>query len=88
MDPKDPIFHAFFDIDAFDILPQAYDGGTPIIRGVYDPTDPDHRLMAIVNFNTDISQFWEFSESGYMPIQDSNEAYKLGVNYVVYSLTH
>lgn len=88
MDPKDPIFHAFFDIDSFDILPQAYDTSSPVIRGIYDSTDPDRRLMAIINFNTDVSQFWEFSETGMMPVRDSNEAYKLGVNYIIYGLTH
>jgi hypothetical protein len=84
----DPIFHCFFDIDSLDILPQAYDGGLPVIRGIYDDKDPDHRLMAVINFNTDVSQFWEFSDSGFLPIDESNEAYKLGVNYVIYGLTH
>jgi hypothetical protein len=83
----EPIFHTFFDIDSLAILPQAYDGGAPVIRGIYDPADP-HRLMAIINFNTDVSQFWEFSDTGFAPVQDSNEAYKLGVNYIVYGLTH
>jgi hypothetical protein len=88
MTAADPIFHVFFDIDSLDILPQAYDGGAPIIRGIYDDSDPAHRLMAIINFNTDISDFWEFSDEGIMPVAESNEAYKLGVNYVVYGLTH
>jgi Domain of unknown function (DUF4159) len=45
-------------------------------------------MMAIVNFNTDISNFWEFSGTGMTPVDESNEAYKLGVNYIVYGLTH
>ena len=45
-------------------------------------------MMAVVNFNTDISNFWEFSGPGYRPVEESNEAYKLGVNYVVYAMTH
>ena len=32
--PADPIFHAFFDIDSFDILPQDYDGGAPSSAGL------------------------------------------------------
>ena len=39
------------------------------------------RLMMIVNYNTDISQSWEWSGTGLRPIDDTNEAYKLGVNY-------
>jgi uncharacterized protein DUF4159 len=42
----------------------------------------------IVNYNTDISQFWEWSGLGLRPIDETNEAYKLGVNYLVYGLTH
>ena len=32
--------------------------------------------------------FWEFSATGFRPIDESNEAYKLGVNYIIYGLTH
>ena len=46
------------------------------------------RLMAIANFNTDVSDFWEFAMTGFKPIEESNEAYKLGVNYIIYGMTH
>ena len=42
----------------------------------------------IVNYNTDISQFWEWSGRGLRPVPDTNEAYKHGVNYVMYGMTH
>ena len=45
-------------------------------------------LQIIVNFNTDISQFWEWSGTGLRSISDTNESYKLGVNYLIYGLTH
>lgn len=86
--PDAPIFHAFFDINSFDLLPQAYDGGAPVIRGIYEDNDPNKRLLAIINFNTDVSQFWEFSGEGFLPVDASNEAYKLGVNYIIYGMTH
>ena len=44
--------------------------------------------MMIINYNTDISQFWEWSGMGLRPIDDTNEAYKPGVNYGLYGLTH
>ena len=46
------------------------------------------RLLAIANYNNDISEYWEFSNQGFAPIDDTNEAYKLGVNYIIYGLTH
>jgi hypothetical protein len=88
LDPSNPIFHAFFEIKSFDILPQAYDRGPPVLRGLFEDNDPSKRMIAIINFNTDVSQYWEFSGDGFMPVELSNEAYELGVNYVVYGLTH
>ena len=82
-----PIFHSFFEIASLDI-PQAYIGGRPVFRGLFEDNDPNKRLQMIVNFNTDISQFWEWSGTGLRPIADTNESYKLGVNYIIYALTH
>jgi hypothetical protein len=88
LDPKHPIFHSFFEIDSFDVIPQSYDMARPQIRGIFEDNDPSKRLMAIINFNTDVSDFWEFSATGFRPIDESNQAYKLGVNYIMYGLTH
>ena len=46
------------------------------------------RIMVMINYNTDISEFWEWSDTGFKPIDESNEAYKLGVNYIIYGMTH
>ena len=62
--------------------------GRPLLRGLFEDNDPHKRLMMMVNFNTDVSNFWEFSGTGLRPIEGANEAYKLGVNYVVYGMTH
>jgi hypothetical protein len=88
MDAKHPIFHSFFEIDSLANFPQAYNAGPPVFRGVYEDNDPQKRLQMIVNYNTDISQFWEWSGRGLRPFDETNEAYKLGVNYLVYGLTH
>ena len=88
MAPSDPIFHSFYEINSLSIIPQNYDRGRPILQGIYEDNDPSKRLLAIVNFNTDVSQYWEFSGEGFTPIPESNEAYKLGVNYIIYAMTH
>jgi hypothetical protein len=88
MNATHPIFHSFFEINDLSIIPQAYNAGQPIFRGVYEDNDPSKRLTMIVNYNTDISQYWEWSGTGLRPIDDTNEAYKLGVNYIIYGLTH
>ncbi len=88
MDASHPIYHSFFEIPSLDIVPQAYNAGKPVFRGVYQDNDPKKRLMMIINYNTDISQFWEWSGRGFRPIDETNEAYKLGVNYVMYGMSH
>ena len=88
LDASHPIFHSFFEINRLDIIPQAYIAGTPIFRGLYEDNDPRKRLQILVDYNTDVSQFWEWSGTGLRPIDDTNEAYKLGVNYIIYGLTH
>ena len=88
LDPTHPIFHSFFEIPSFDILPQAYDYGRPVLRGVFEDNDPRKRLVAMINYNTDISEYWEEGGMGFRPIWETNEAYKLGVNYIMYAMTH
>jgi hypothetical protein len=88
MQPSHPIFHTFFEIASLDNFPQAYNSGQAIFRGVFEDNDPRKRLQMIVNYNTDISQFWEWSGRGFRPFDETNEAYKLGVNYLIYGLTH
>jgi Domain of unknown function (DUF4159) len=88
LDGTHAIFHSFFEIEHPQDYPNYYDQGKPIYRGIFEGTDPTKRLIAIINYNTDISEFWEFSATGLRPIDESNDAYKLGVNYVVYGMTH
>jgi len=60
----------------------------PSIRGIHENNDPRKRLIAIINFNTDNSDFSEYSGTGLKPVDESNEAFELGVNYIIYGLTH
>ena len=91
MDTSHPIFHSFFEIttDTLDNFPQAYNSGTAgVPRRLRGQRSRRKRLLMIVNYNTDISQFWEWSGRGLRPVDDTNEAYKLGVNYLMYGMTH
>ncbi|NIP83410.1 MAG: DUF4159 domain-containing protein [Gemmatimonadetes bacterium] len=87
MDADHPLFHAFFEIESLDIL-ESYRGRRAEFYGVFEDNDPTGRLLAIVNYNTDIGDYFEYSDTGWLPVDMSNEAYKLGVNYWMYALTH
>lgn len=88
LDVSHQLFNQFFEITSLDIFPQAYNAGRPIFRGVFEDNDIRKRMQVFVAYNTDISQFWEWSGRGFRPIADTNEAYKLGVNAIIYGLTH
>ncbi|HKO16374.1 MAG TPA: DUF4159 domain-containing protein [Gemmatimonadaceae bacterium] len=86
LEESNPIFHSFYDVK-LDIIQQTY-RGIPVYYGIYEDNDPKKRLLLVLNYNNDIGEYWEFSDEGFDPIALTNEAYKLGVNYVIYALTH
>ena len=89
LDGTHPIFHSFFEIpNPLKFLPPYDRELKPSYLGLFEDNDPGKRLMAIVNYNNDISEYWEYSGQGFAPVSDENEAYKLGVNYIIYGLTH
>jgi hypothetical protein len=60
-------------------------GTVPHWRGIYD----DHgRLMVAMTFNQDVGDSWEFADEPSYPEKYSRLGIRLGVNYVVYSMTH
>jgi hypothetical protein len=91
LDGTASVFHSFFEIPHPETLaPPAIYGGrfVPSYWGLFEHNDRRKRLMAIANVNNDISEYWEFSDTGIAPVDLTNEAYKFGVNYVMYALTH
>jgi hypothetical protein len=81
------VFDSFFRIEPLKVIPP-YGPRNPQWYGIFEDNDPTKRLMVVFNFNNDIAEYWEYSDQGYYPIELSNEAYKLGVNYIVYGHTH
>jgi uncharacterized protein DUF4159 len=88
LDGTSKVFHSFFEIDHPESLAPPYGGLPTSYWGLFENNDPNKRLMAIANVNNDISEYWEFSDTGIAMVDLTNEAYKFGVNYVIYGLTH
>ena len=86
LDASHPIFHSFFEIDSLEFL-TSYNG-QPTYYALFEGNDPKKRVMVIANRDNDLGEYWEFSDTGYAPVDLSNEAYKYGVNYMMYALTH
>ncbi|HXK60992.1 MAG TPA: DUF4159 domain-containing protein [Acidobacteriota bacterium] len=90
-----PVFHCFFDVKEliqvpgiqylYSGRPYEKDGFVPHFRGVFDDTG---RLMVMINFNSDIGDAWEWADYPPYPEKWSSTAYRLGINYIIYAMTH
>ena len=90
-----PVFHCYYDFQTFPQIPgiralmggRMYerDGKVQQCRGIFDDK---RRLMVLINWNTDIGDGWEEAATPGYERQWSDQAYRLGVNYAVYAMTH
>jgi hypothetical protein len=87
LDRTHKIFDTFFRMKTID-FPHPLLGFLPNYFGIFEDNDPAKRLMVIANHNNDVAEYWEWSGRGLFPVDPSNEAYKLGVNYYMYAMTH
>jgi Domain of unknown function (DUF4159) len=95
LDGADPIFHAVYDISDRYQVPGARSIGTGSTekcyncparwRGIYDDRG---RLMVAICFQSDLGDSWEWADSPQYPEKYSALGIRIGVNYVVYSMTH
>jgi hypothetical protein len=88
LDNTHHIFDSFFKIQDIDAIVHPMSRIKPSYYGVYEDNDPSKRLMVVANYDNDVPEYWEWSGQGLFPFDASNEAYKLGVNYMIYGLTH
>ncbi len=104
LEAKDQIFHSVFDLDDRYQVPGAQfiftrsvcekcatsgppgvGGDTPHWRGIYD----DHgRVMVAMCHNMDLGDSWEHADDPRYPERYSALGMRIGVNYVVYAMTH
>jgi hypothetical protein len=87
LDASHRIFHSFFEINELN-LPHPYVNAPPAFYGVFEDNDPNGRMMALVLYNSDVAEYWEYSGTGYLPVDTTNDAYKIGINFAIYAMTH
>ncbi len=99
---QDSVMHVLYDIQEKDLtfIPGSRHlrrgpGGTtevvqpagtqPAWRAIYDDKD---RMVVAINFNTDVGDAWEFADVPYYPEAMTTLAYRYGINYIIYAMTH
>jgi hypothetical protein len=67
------------------LLIQQPPGTEPSWRGMYDS---GNRLVVAINFNMDMADAWEFADDPEYPEAKTSLAYRFGINYILYAMTH
>lgn len=90
----DPIFHTVFDLKERHRIPglnvvngPGYERGgvVPHWRGILDDNG---RVQIAICFNMDLGDAWEWADHPEYPERYASLAYRLGINYIIYALTH
>jgi hypothetical protein len=87
IDVTHPIFQTFFELKMLDV-PHPSEGVVPRYMALFEDNDPGGRVVALANHNGDLAEYWEWSAEGLYSEDPTNNAYRLGVNYIVYGMTH
>jgi hypothetical protein len=91
LEASHPIFNSFFSIKSLDVpYPGRLgeQGLTGEFYGIHEGNDKSKRLMVVIDYNMDIGDYMEHSGQGWYAVDPTNEAFKFGVNYLIYGLTH
>lgn len=96
--PDHPLLSSFYTIDEILQIPSINtvrryrgtrtdecNGCTAQVRAIFDD---DGRLMMLINWNTDLGDAWEWAEQPDYPTRYSTFAYQMGINAIVYSMSH
>lgn len=99
MPSSDAIFHTVYDLDDRYQVPGQW--GLPGARGGmfrrraigtvahwYGVYDDNGRVMVAISFNSDLGDSWEWADDPSYPEKYSALGIRIGVNYVVYAMTH
>ncbi len=87
IDASHPIFHSFFDINRLDV-PHPSMNVTPAFWAMFEGNDPTKRMLALANHNSDIAEYWEWSAEGLYAEDHTGDAYRMGIDYFIYAMTH
>src|ERR1700726_4315245 len=90
---NDEIFHTLFDLDnryritGAEHLDTGYkkDGKVARWEAIYDDKG---RIMVAISLNSDIGDSWEWSDTPNYPLKFSALGMRIGINYVIYAMTH
>jgi len=91
----EPVFHVLYDLDDRFQVPgiQYLRSGSTFERDGYEPKwrglfDEKHRLVVAICHNMDVGDAWEWADLPAYPEKYASLAYRIGLNYIIYPMTH
>jgi hypothetical protein len=84
LDLQHPVFHSFFDVDTLN-MKAPYGEFKPEFWGL---SDAHGNLQVLAFYNNDVGDFWKYLDHGDKPLEDSSRSIRIGVDAIIYSLTH
>lgn len=82
---EDPVFQNFFSIDRLNVVAPYVVGGDPIF---YALRNSKGKIGLIAAYNNDLENFWDYIDDGRYPLKPSVEGFRLGINFIIYALSH
>jgi hypothetical protein len=79
------VFRTYAVLDTFEDMADNVPGGTITYYGLF--TDRGD-LAILAGLNNDLANFWDWYGDGQMPLKPSTDAFRLGTNAVIHSMTH
>jgi hypothetical protein len=79
------ILRTYYDIDAL-YIESPYEVGAP--AEFWGITDDDGNLIVMICYNNDVGDYWEKIDEPAYKLKPSVEALRLGINFVLYAMTH
>ena len=80
-----PVFRTYAPPDGLEDMAQYVPGGEIHYFGLFDASG---RVVILAGLNNDLANFWDWYGDGGMPLKPSTDAFRVGTNAVLYSLTH
>jgi hypothetical protein len=95
IEDSDPIFHSVYDLnERYQVPGQAHlragykNGPTGVGAHWRAICDEKGRVMVAISYNSDIGDAWEYADDPWYPERFSDLAIRVGVNYIVYAMSH
>ncbi len=88
LDGSHQIFSAFFPMEDVNVIARQTSTIHPGYYGVFEENDPDRRLLVVASYDNREPAHGNQRGQEFFPFGATSDAYKLGVNYMIYGLSH